>query len=272
MVRAPILFLHIPKAGGSTLRSLLHQQYPASQIYKIESDITGDILRFAELAPEQLNQIRLVTGHMAFGLHAKLKQAKYLTLLREPVKRVVSEYRFIASNPHHVLHAAVSQLSLLDYLDSGLSGQISNGQTRLISGIWEEGQCGVPGGREVTEADYQTALANLDRYFISPGVLDYYDETLITWQQALSWRWPFYLRENVTPGRSKPLSDAETEAMIALNQWDIKLYESVRVHQEAELASRPAGFHARVHLFKTLNRAYPKWLALRHRFVALLAN
>lgn len=266
-----LIFLHIPKAGGSTLRQLLHKQYPAESIYKIESDINGDILRLGELNPERLQQIRLVTGHMAFGLHQHFERARYITLLRDPLKRVVSEYQFIYSNPYHVLYESVSKMSLLDYLDCGLSGQISNGQTRLIAGIWKDGQCGVPGTREVGDADYQQALANLDTHFVLSGTMVNYDQTLLMWMDEFDWRWPLYLRSNVTPKRFDPPSDKEIDAIIARNQWDIQLYRHVQSRQQKTLAAMPAGFQWKYTGFSYANWLYGKARAGRLRLQAARA-
>ncbi len=194
-MKKPLIFLHIPKAGGSTLRKLLHQQYTRNETCKIESDINGNIRRFNALDSGQRQQIKRLTGHMAYGLHTQLAGAKYLTFLRDPIKRVVSEFQFISTNPYHVLYSSVSQMSLTDYLQCGLSSQISNGQTRLIAGVSQEGQLGVPGTREIKKIDYQKALNNLQQNFILPGILDFYDETLLLWAKKFNWSKPYYPRK-----------------------------------------------------------------------------
>ncbi len=270
--KRPVIFLHIPKAGGSTLRRLLHKQYPSKSVYRIESDINGDILRFGELTFEQTQKIQLVTGHQAFGLHTYLPDAVYITMLREPITRVISEYRFIANNPYHVLYDSVSKMSLLAYLDCGLSGQISNGQTRLIAGIWKDQQCGVPGNRDVTAKDLEQAKHNLAEHFIYPGTLAYYDEVLLLWRQALGWKMPVYLRENVTPVPYSPPNAKELALIRELNQWDLQLYDWVQKELTQTINQRGARFRAQVAGFRQLNWCYGKSVATRRRLAALTAS
>ncbi len=267
-----LIFLHIPKAGGSTLRALLHKQYEASATYKIESDINGDILRFQSMPAAERKRIKLITGHMAFGLHSSLPGAAYITLLRKPESKVLSEFRFIKQNPYHVLHESVSKMSLSDYLDCGLSSQINNGQTRLIAGVCKEGLNAVPGNRELTKGDFEQALINLRDHFIHPGTLEYYDETILLWAQYFGWNKPFYLRENVTAGQFKAPTSAEREKIAKLNQWDIKLYQSVTDAIETALSNQTAVFDKKLNLFKRANWLYGKTQAAKRLAMAKLGR
>ncbi|MEA3292724.1 MAG: sulfotransferase family 2 domain-containing protein, partial [Pseudomonadota bacterium] len=160
-----VIFLHIPKAGGSTLRTILQRQYRERGVYEIRDDINGDILRFCAGSEAERAATGLLMGHMGFGLHHFLPgPSVYLTMLRQPEKRVLSEFRFLQSNPYHVLHDAAKDLSLMQYLQSEMTGQISNGQTRLLCGATKDGQTGIPTRRRMEERDLQQALHNMEAY------------------------------------------------------------------------------------------------------------
>jgi hypothetical protein len=260
---AKLIFLHIPKAGGSTLRHLLHKQYPAEQVYKIESDINGDIQRFTQLNEADRTPIQLITGHMSYGLHQCLPGAKYLSFLRDPINRVISEFAFVSGNPHHVLYESVKHMSLSEYLRCGLSSQISNGQTRLIGGVCQDHCVGVPSNRAITEADYQRALYHLEESFILPSTLAFYDETLLLWGKQFGWPLPLYLRENVTPGIRLIPTATERQEILDINHWDTKLYAVVHDKIQNHINAQGPVFRARLKGFKKANWLYGKSVAAR---------
>lgn len=262
-----VIFLHIPKAGGSTLRTVLRRQYRERGIYEVRDDINGDILRFCALPEAERAGIGLLMGHMGFGLHRFLPgPAVYLTLLREPVKRVLSEFRFLKSNPYHALHGAVTEMELMDYLRSGMTGQISNGQTRLLSGAAKDGRTGIPTRRPMEQRDLERALSNLGEFFPVAGLIERYDETLLLWKRQLGWRYPRYVRENVTAPLALPPPTAEELALIReLNGLDLRLYNAVRERFDATIAAQPASFRGEVAAFRLLNRLYGKAVAARRR-------
>ncbi|MDH3379062.1 MAG: hypothetical protein OEQ39_19230, partial [Gammaproteobacteria bacterium] len=42
----PLLFLHIPKTGGMTLRAIVARQYAARSTYIIDNSVNESIIRF----------------------------------------------------------------------------------------------------------------------------------------------------------------------------------------------------------------------------------
>ena len=77
-------------------------------------------------------------GHMGFGLHDYLPQgASYITMLRDPIDRIVSHYYYVLQNQGHYLHKEVAGkgLSLEQFADSALSTELDNGQTRVLAGL-----------------------------------------------------------------------------------------------------------------------------------------
>ena len=64
-----LIFLHIPKNGGSTFRSVLTMQYPFQNKYDIKRENGKD---FIELPPDIRHKVKLLRGHCFYGIHQYL--------------------------------------------------------------------------------------------------------------------------------------------------------------------------------------------------------
>jgi hypothetical protein len=119
--------------AGITLNRLIEWEYPARPIYSIDpSYFRWSHRRFMRMRSEKLARVRIFNGHMPFGLHARLtRPATYITFVREPVARVLSEYYFMR---HHRLHPQYKRLQTLSLEEYALRTPHHNVQTKLISG------------------------------------------------------------------------------------------------------------------------------------------
>ena len=96
-----VIFLHIPKVGGSTISKIIERQYRPRNIFHVRDNssqkrIQNCVDEFKVLPVAEKERIKVLMGHMGFGLHNFLPQPSvYFTLLRDPVERVISYYYFI---------------------------------------------------------------------------------------------------------------------------------------------------------------------------------
>lgn len=121
----PLIFLHVPKAAGSTLNSLLMKSY------KFRADSRGDSF-FTRYTPRELVDLASVprseddrtrpvffTGHINLDNEIfRTMPARYVavTLLRDPIERVISHYRFNSTQPSVFQDAVRDEgLSVVDY-------------------------------------------------------------------------------------------------------------------------------------------------------------
>jgi hypothetical protein len=254
------IFLHVPKAAGTTLQRVTERHYRPSEIFFLGSRVQDAIDDLRRLDPVRLERLRLVHGHLAFGLHEALPgPCSYFTLLREPVDRVASFFYFVREQGDHYLYdlSRSAGMDLAGFMESGVTIMVDNGQTRQISGLWDEipyGEC----DREVLEL----AKRNLRSRFDVVGLSERFDESLLMLGRRYGWRHLYYTRENVTSRRPprRELPRADRLAIERHNALDAELHAYAAELFAARLASLGPGFPAEVARFRRRNarvgRAY----------------
>lgn len=222
-----LFFLHIPKAGGSTIHSLIERGYEnrTLTLHPLSVDPKGDTParylqavedRFNAIKPEELARVKIIKGHFYYGLHRKLDEtSKYFTFLRDPVERVISSYYFIRYRPHAYSEIAKT-ISLKDFVAQGYF--INNQQTKMLYGKdWE--------GRSDEEL-LKGAKDNLLKDFVFVGITEEFDKSLILLKLATKMPLGIYRQQNIT--RDKPNVsevDSETIELIrSVNRADIEIY------------------------------------------------
>ena len=113
--QAVLIYTHLPRTAGTTLNGILHREY-GEQFYKVADGLAiehgamtvgrepflGAPGRCATVVPRD-------RGAHGFGIHAWVPgPARYITVLRDPVDRVISLYHYIAETPTHRLHRNVT--------------------------------------------------------------------------------------------------------------------------------------------------------------------
>ncbi len=253
MKQPTIIFAHIPKAAGTTLHRIIEQQYQRQEIYSIyPTPLTPDasFTHLVNLSAEQRAQIRVLKGHLLFGLHTCLpRPCTYFTLLREPVDRVVSFYYYVRQNHQHYLHdhMLAQNLSLQQYIESHATVANDNFQVRILAGAQ-----GIAYGH-CTREMLDDAKSNLQKYFSVVGLAEQFDATLLMLKRAFQWRSVFYVRQNVNADRPK-LTDIPPDTLAVIkehNRLDSELYQSVKqafddqlIHAGVEFAQELAAFRA----------------------------
>jgi hypothetical protein len=130
-----LFFLHIPKAAGVSIRHCLQASI-------------GD--RFVLVRPNGRPEFRPSTirsrlptageavlfGHFSYGFHRRfLVRPRYAAVLRHPVDRVVSWYRWTEGRERAPSHAQVKQgVSLLEMIETGANPSLTNEMVRYVAG------------------------------------------------------------------------------------------------------------------------------------------
>jgi hypothetical protein len=241
------IFLHLPKAGGSTLNRIISRQYGPHEIYKVRVAPRSEIVAELNGMPaEQLRGLRMIIGHAAFGLHAAVpKPCSYITILRDPIERVISQYYYILRMPGHQQHQVLArgEQTLAEY-----ARFVGNGQTRLISGLESN----------ATDALHlQTAKANLENHFSLVGLTESFDQFLVLLSAELGWKLRGYRRANVTAQRppAKMVPASTLAAIRAGNALDLELYLFARELFQRRARAQGIAFPLKVAALKLLNLA-----------------
>jgi len=257
-----LVFLHLPKTGGSTLSAALRHKY-GSEVLLLEdtSDPLGGI---ADVPESRRRSARVVMGHIHYGVHEHIPQeCRHLTVMREPVARVVSMYRHILGHAKHRFHDELvrSQMSLEEFARSAPDAGLDNLQTRMISG--RKPGTTPPGGDGAWQAppldssDLEEAKRNLDRFLVV-GLTERFDESFILIRRALGWRLPMYETYNVTRAASAAQREAPTPAAIEAikerNRLDLELYSHALALHSAAVEAQGSSFQREVAAFRMLNR------------------
>lgn len=261
-----LIFLHIPKTAGTTLNLLLENYYQPAESYatfpnRMHPD--GSLEGFRELSQEKVDQLKLLTGHMGFGLHERFSRPViYTTLLRDPVGRVVSQYLNAMRNRDSTVYPMI-QAGHMDLKEFGryyAASNMDNLQTRMIAGNWEKkgvGRC--------DEAMLAKARDNLQRYFPVVGLNERFDEFYLLLCRQMGWRPHFYVRYNQAPrARSAVELDSETRAVIeGYNEFDMALYAFGQSLAAEQVAAQGGSFLRQLRRYQQLNKLYQLYWAGR---------
>jgi len=252
-VRSILIFLHIPKTAGSTLHGIIERQYPSGVLYTPDGvDHVGEARRLRELAESEFSRIRVVKGHMGFfGWHECLQApTSYVTLLRDPVERIISHYYYVLRSPSHPTYERVTseRLSLAEYVETRLTFETSNLQTRILSGTTSR--------REALDRGHLgRARTNLARHFALAGLTERFDETVMLLRREFGWSMPFYRRRRVTRRRPtrEQVGRETVECIAAHNALDSELYEYATELFEERVRLAGTALEREVSAFRRVN-------------------
>jgi hypothetical protein len=216
-----IIFQHIPKTAGTSIASLLKKQFSEEHSFICGKD--GVLNDFIALNQKDRNSIKLMIGHVDFGIHDYFDDASsYITFLREPVDRVLSHYYFIRSHRKHRYHQYACRNDIQSFIKSGIRPRMNNCMTRMISGISPDYHC-------CSEEMLFLAKENIKSHYLFVGFLANIKESLNDFNRLMGWKTCHLPVLNVTPGRpAKEVASAETIGLITeYNQLDIRLYDDL---------------------------------------------
>ena len=93
-MKSTLIFLHIPKCGGSSLQMVFSRQFEGDRLIEMGTS-PGKVREaaFHRMCSRGPVDCDAFTGHIPYGVGKSMRQdVVYMTMLRDPVKRYVSQY------------------------------------------------------------------------------------------------------------------------------------------------------------------------------------
>ncbi len=210
-----IIFLHLPKTGGTTLVNMLHQKYGLQQ----SQIISGD--KDSQLREALDKSIPFLHGHFSYQLIELLHEHNYFsaTLLRDPVARVISRYVHLQhSDEPRLIEERESYANFKDYLQSNYA---QNWQCQMLSGR--------PHSKADSKTAYQGALQNLHS-FDWVGVAENLNEGLLDLSLKLGFKNVYYpyLNRRKSEKLWQTIYKEHAAEIADLNTVDQQLYEAAK--------------------------------------------
>lgn len=215
-----ICFLHLSKAGGSTIRHILKGQYKQDEIFLING--WKDIEDYDRLNVFEKERFNVIAGHFGMDFFHRLEGEFCLfSLLRHPVERIISHYHYVRRTSVHEFHANVQEMSMLEYALDHADKDIDNGYVRQLCGVdFDLGQC--------EEDHLRLAKDNFMNHMTVFGFTERMSESIEKLASRFGWNRAGIkpgLRLNETPSESKSIvSSNDREKIARRNKFDMALY------------------------------------------------
>lgn len=203
--------MHMEKCGGTSLDRLLRDEYADGFHLYDRSEAKRDN------EPALPAGISCLHGHMFYGLHEKFprSQCEYITLLRDPVDRFLSNFEHVCNYEHPLHSMAIGENGLQDFCVDPQARHYRNLFVRRLSGVWDE----------IEEVDLIRAEDNLRKFSVI-GWLDQVDDFIDACADRFGWKQRLLSYQNKTPGQRRKIDDLDPglrQQVLAANDWDRKL-------------------------------------------------
>ncbi|KAJ8603593.1 hypothetical protein CTAYLR_004846 [Chrysophaeum taylorii] len=179
-----VVHFHIPKTGGSALEKMLFMPLSKLRNWSTFHDNDNAERVFDALRSEERSKLDFLSGHQHIGLDSALggRQAMYVCMLRHPVDRMVSLYRYVRGSRTHHRHALALNQSFAEFMASAAS-ETSNWVTKALCAPRDQR---IPTwSKELTHRCHHNAsfavaqaTANLESRFGAVGLLEEYDTSV----------------------------------------------------------------------------------------------
>jgi hypothetical protein len=215
-----LLYLHIPKTGGTAVRRLLERLYPEHlQAFVYDNGEVTPIRTVEELTAEQRADIRLLFGHFRYGVHSAFPEsARYISMVRDPIARIVSLYRHQRTSHRPQMRERLDGVTLEQFVLGGQWPQTDNGMVRMIAA-----RPGVPFGACPDDL-LDEAIQHVEERFAALLVLERPESSLRSLSHVLGVPMSVLPVINAAEQSDLRLDPALASRIAELNRLDIAFY------------------------------------------------
>ncbi len=250
-----IIFTHIPKTAGTTIRDILENQYRSNSIALVYSQENIQYTLNNLLASNN----KVIMGHFRHPNFITPTNILFLTFLREPVKRIISHYNYVSNSKDKVHIALMQKASTIQEFVQLESQQ--NLQTKYLSGLSNEDFAKAP------QAALAKAKENIDSYMV--GITERFDESIVFFKEKLNWKKPYYTTINKSKKRTTNYDTQTQELISSCNSLDIELYTYALDKFENQL-SLLTNFDEKLNTYQAQNKKLKNLYFVKHRVKLIL--
>jgi hypothetical protein len=191
---SPPIFVHVPKTAGSTLRTVISENYKPDQILSLHGD-PKEVLVSCAARIGKADSYHFIQGHIPYGVHRFLNVGgeRYFTFLRDPVTRFLSEIAHVVRHSDVSFHSVLADPSLSknEVISRALDiCYFRNTMVHFISGTFST--------EAISLNQLGSAIDNLWKFeFV--GVAEEFELSLLVMGKKLGWRHLVPQRCNVRP-------------------------------------------------------------------------
>ena len=230
-----ILFNHIPKTGGVTLRIIFNRVYGEENVFLVKStDIKSSLEEFRRLSDLERKRFRVVAGHGADLFRPYMDNPFTVVILREPVSLFLSQFYYLKISENSAFYDDVRKMGTLEeYIEYAFLNGQDNLLTRYLSGAVEflaDPSQSAPDLSIHGESMLEQAMDLLPDYDIVID-LDDFNAGVFALSEKLGWKkTPLFRRTNTNRenpgvrGVPGPLLERLREVL----KYDIDLYDFFR--------------------------------------------
>jgi hypothetical protein len=183
-----------------------------------------------------LDRIRYVSGHMPMGVHRLFdRPAKYITVVRDPVERVVSLFHFLAQQGSPFLRDG-KPMSFEDYVESRDDIHLNDYQVRAVSGCPDlDADAPAAGGLVTSGAverrHLEAAKRVIEEHFLAIAPVEQLTELALLVRRIYGWPLRRLQNEYKNSTRKRPRGKEISPRLIRIieerNSHDMELFEWV---------------------------------------------
>lgn len=232
MERPIVVFNHIPKTAGTTLRFILTQNYHPDEMLFVDNYDQLPAMREVLNDAERRRKLKLVYGHAAYAFAMEYKgPVQLVTFLRDPFERLVSHYHYsqrVVEDANHIYSSlGIEEFARRTLTDDYEARQMVFPMTRDL----------IPSTLDRRGMLFRTAMDNMRNLVSFVGIVERFDESVVLLRRHLKWpRLPIYAPLMVNDRIWKNEYSAEQRESICklyLSVSQIVYDHAVKVHERS---------------------------------------